>query len=100
MASQGPSSSATEKAAFVLITEAVEQFKATIGTQDQNKIQNTRVDDVLAAMKDIQKGLLLRRENRNLAKLEKFTQGLQKYSGVIDALSNGLSPYLPWIWVS
>ncbi|KAM4067309.1 DNA repair protein RAD5A [Hirsutella rhossiliensis] len=32
------------------------------------------------------------------AKLDRFVQGLQKYAGNIEALSNGVSPYLPWIW--
>ena len=55
--------------------------------------------DVVDALLVIQKDLQGRRENRNLRKLYPFLQGLERYSGAIEVLSNGLSPYLPWIWV-
>lgn len=99
MESQSTSSSAAQASASILITEAVDRFKAIVTHQDQDQIQSTQVDDVVKAMRAIQQTLQRRRENRNLVKLYRFVQGLQKYAGTIEVLSNGVSPYLPWIWV-
>lgn len=93
------STCSTAAHASLLITEAVDRFKATVTPQDQDQIQSTQVDDVVKAMRVIQQDLQKRRENRNLVKLYRFVQGLQKYAGTLEALSNGLGPYLPWIWV-
>ncbi|CAM1505697.1 Fc.00g113340.m01.CDS01 [Cosmosporella sp. VM-42] len=98
MASPNNSSTAAHASASLLINEAVNRFKATVTRQDLKQIQTTQVDDVVAAMRVIEQDLKRRRENRNLVKVYRFVQGLQKYAGAIEALSNGLSPYLPWVW--
>jgi hypothetical protein len=86
--------------AALVITEAVERFRDSVSPDDQAQIESTDLKDVLSALLDMQKYLQNKRENRNLRKLYPFVEGLQRYSGAIDTLSNGLSPYLPWIWVS
>ncbi|GAW11335.1 hypothetical protein ANO14919_006790 [Xylariales sp. No.14919] len=85
--------------AALVITEAVERFRDSVSPDDRAQIESTELKDVLNALFGIQKDLQQRRENRNLRKLHPFLQGLERYSGAIDTLSNGLSPYLPWIWV-
>ncbi|KAI1734594.1 hypothetical protein F4680DRAFT_336723 [Xylaria scruposa] len=84
--------------AALVITEAVERFRATVSPDDQAQIESTELKDVVNALLSIQQDLQQRRENRNLRKLYPLVQGLERYSGAIDTLSNGLSPYLPWIW--
>ncbi|KAL6812597.1 hypothetical protein V8C40DRAFT_256786 [Trichoderma camerunense] len=96
MASDG---SGAPLAAALGIKEAVERLRDSLSSDDQRQIENTMsVQDVIDSLVNIQKELQQRRENRNLRKLYPFLQGLERYSGVIDTLSNGLSPYLPWIW--
>jgi hypothetical protein len=84
----------------LVITEAFDRFKNTVSKEDQKEFDRTAIKDVIDAMMSIQATLRQRRENRNLRKLEPLLRGLEKYSGAIEVLSNGLSPYLPWIWVS
>ncbi|KAH6610672.1 hypothetical protein Trco_000692 [Trichoderma cornu-damae] len=100
MASLATGSAPTQASASQLITEAVGRFKQAASAQDQIEIQNTQVDDVIKALRVIQEGLQKKRQNRNLVKLYRFVQGLQKYTEAIEVLSNGLSPYLPWIWIA
>lgn len=85
--------------AALAITEAVERFRDSVSVDDRAQIEDTKMEDVVDALLSIQKDLQQRRENRNLRKLHAFLEGLRRYSGAIDTLSNGLSPYLPWIWV-
>ncbi|KAI1173029.1 hypothetical protein F4777DRAFT_601066 [Nemania sp. FL0916] len=82
-----------------IIREAFEQFRNSVTPDDRVKIECTELKDVLSALLDIQKDLRQRRENRNLRKLHPFVEGLNRYSGFLDTLGNGFSPYLPWIWV-
>ncbi|KAJ2988979.1 hypothetical protein NUW58_g3702 [Xylaria curta] len=91
-------SNANSAEAALVITEAVERFRDSISPDDQAQIEGTGLKDVVNALLSIQKDLQQRRENRNLRKLYPFVQGLERYSGAIDTLSNGLSPYLPYIW--
>ncbi|KAI3318736.1 hypothetical protein HD806DRAFT_510815 [Xylariaceae sp. AK1471] len=91
-------SSAHSAGAALVITEAVERFRDSVSPDDRAQIESTELKDVVNALLSIQKDLQQRRENRNLRKLYPFVQGLERYSGAIDTLSNGLSPYLPWIW--
>ncbi|KAI3329791.1 hypothetical protein F4824DRAFT_372120 [Ustulina deusta] len=91
-------SSAPSAGAALVITEAVERFRDSVSPGDQAQIEGTELKDVVHALLSIQQDLQQRRENRNLRKLYPFVQGLERYSGAIDTLSNGLSPYLPWIW--
>jgi hypothetical protein len=81
--------------AALIITEAMERFKGSVSVDDRRQIENTELKDVLDALLDIQQDLRQRRDNRNLRKLHPFVQALERYSGAIDTLSNGLSPYLP-----
>ncbi|RYC58773.1 hypothetical protein CHU98_g7433 [Xylaria longipes] len=84
--------------AVLTITEAVERFRDSVSLDDRTLIEDTKMKDVMDALISIQQELQQRRENRNLRKLYPFLLGLERYSGAIDTLSNGLSPYLPWIW--
>ncbi|KAI1366204.1 hypothetical protein F5Y08DRAFT_302008 [Xylaria arbuscula] len=91
-------SAAHSAEAALIITEAVNRFRNSVSSDDRGQIEGTGVKDVVNALVRIQQDLQERRENRNLRKLYPFVQGLERYSGAIDTLSNGLSPYLPWIW--
>ncbi|KAJ3578997.1 hypothetical protein NPX13_g1567 [Xylaria arbuscula] len=91
-------SAAQSAEAALIITEAVNRFRNSVSSDDRGQIEGTGVKDVVNALVRIQQDLQERRENRNLRKLYPFVQGLERYSGAIDTLSNGLSPYLPWIW--
>jgi len=81
--------------AALIITEAMERFKNSVSVDDRRQIEGTELKDVLNALQRIQQDLRQRRDNRNLRKLYPFVQALERYSGAIDTLSNGLSPYLP-----
>ncbi|RYP56345.1 hypothetical protein DL769_009929 [Monosporascus sp. CRB-8-3] len=94
------SSSAQALQSQLVITEAFNRFKETVSKEDQREFDRTAIQDVVDAMRSIQDSLRQRRENRNLRKLYPLLQGLEKYSRVIEVLSNGLSPYLPWIWIT
>ena len=85
--------------AALVITQAVKRFSDSVSPDDRSQIESTELKDVTNALLRIQQDLQQRRENRNLRKLYPFVQGLERYSGAIDTLSNGLSPFLPWIWV-
>ncbi|KAJ8130813.1 hypothetical protein O1611_g2810 [Lasiodiplodia mahajangana] len=91
-------SDAHSAGAALVITEAVARFKHSVSPDDRAQIESTELKDVLDALINIQEYLQNKRENRNLRKLYPFVEGLERYSGVLDTLSNGLSPYLPWIW--
>ncbi|KAI0976556.1 hypothetical protein F4678DRAFT_413747 [Xylaria arbuscula] len=91
-------SAAHSAEAALIITEAMERFRNSVSSEDRGQIEGTELKDVVNALLRIQQDLQQRRENRNLRKLYPFVQGLERYSGAIDVLSNGLSPYLPWIW--
>jgi hypothetical protein len=88
----------TNEQAHLVISDAFERFRNTVEPKDIQLLDNTTVEDVQEAMATIQRGLLDRRENRNLRPLEPFLQGLKTYGQAIDVLSNGLSPFLPWAW--
>ncbi|KAJ8123850.1 hypothetical protein ONZ43_g291 [Nemania bipapillata] len=91
-------SDANPAGAALVITEAVDRFRSSVAPDDQAQIESTELKDVLNSLLDMQNYLRNKRENRNLRKLHPFVEGLERYSGAIDTLSNGLSPYLPWIW--
>ncbi|GAB1314764.1 hypothetical protein MFIFM68171_04974 [Madurella fahalii] len=84
--------------AALIITDSVKRFKETVRAEHQRQIENTAVQDVIDTIISIQADLQRRRATRNLRTLYPFIQGLEKYSKAIDALSNGLSSYMPWIW--
>lgn len=86
--------------ATLIIVESVQRFKATITPTHKAQLECTAVKDVVDSILVIQKDLFNRRANRNLRKLCPFIQGLERYFGALDVLSNGLSPYIPFIWVS
>ncbi|KAK0752372.1 hypothetical protein B0T18DRAFT_89592 [Schizothecium vesticola] len=84
--------------ASLTIVEAVESFKRTATPEHSCEIEKTTVKDVVDAIGVIQQDLLKRRSNRNLGKIHPFIHALGHYGGALDVLSNGLSPYMPWIW--
>jgi hypothetical protein len=84
--------------ASLTIVDAVESFKRTATPEHSCEIERTTVKDVVDAIGVIQQDLLNRRSNRNLSKIHPFIHALGHYGGALDVLSNGLSPYMPWIW--
>jgi hypothetical protein len=84
--------------ASLIIVEAVDRFKRTVTAEHKREIEKTAVKDVIDAIVVIQQDLLKRRANRNLRKLQPFVQALGHYGGALDVLSNGLGPYMPFIW--
>ncbi|KAK4194211.1 hypothetical protein QBC40DRAFT_291183 [Triangularia verruculosa] len=81
-----------------IIIDSAERFIRTVGPEHQRQIEDTDVKDVVDALVVVQQDLLRRRANRNLRKLHPFIQALGHYSGALDVLSNGLSPFMPFIY--
>jgi hypothetical protein len=80
------------------ISDAFEKLERAVTTDDAREFHSTTLRDVRDAAKDIETELRARGMVRNMARLEPFFAGLDRYSKVVEILCNG-TPYLPWIWV-
>ncbi len=94
------SSSPQTLQSHLVITAAFNRFKETVDDADRTEFDGTTIQDVIDAVLSIEASLRQRRENLNLRRVYPLLKGLEMYSGVIESLSNGLSPYLAWAWVS
>lgn len=81
---------ATFESAFARLRDAVKPHHVV-------EFQDTKLQDVWEAAKEIQRIQRQRRSLRNMGRLKPFLQGLEKYSKCIDTLCNG-TPFLPWVW--
>lgn len=77
---------------------AFEDLERTITPVDTPTLNSiTSVQQVRAAVLDIEKLLAARQSLRNMRRLAPLLNGLEHYAKVIDILCNG-TPYLAWIW--
>ena len=81
------------------IQSAFERFEATVIPNDKAEFTNTELEDVRNAALEIEKHLAERRALCNTRRLQRFFDGLERYSKAVEVLCNG-TPYLPWAWVS
>lgn len=87
-----PRSSLQFKAAF-------EAFEKQITTQDARSFNNTKLEDVWAAARTIERQLAAQGLLRNMARIEPLLNRMKEYGKIVEVLCNG-TPYLSWIWVS
>lgn len=80
------------------IEEAFETFRASVSSNDARQFQNTNLQDVWSAAKEVENKLAAKQCSRNLKRIQPFLEGLEHYSKAVEILCNG-TPYLPWIWV-
>ncbi|KAI4613948.1 hypothetical protein J4E80_006636 [Alternaria sp. BMP 0032] len=83
--------------ARVTLQDAFERFASTVAPDDKRLFHNTQLKDVRDEAIRIERQLRARRTQRCMARLDKFLQGMEHYSKVVEVLCNG-TPFLPWIW--
>ena len=83
--------------ARVTLQDAFERFASTVAPDDKRLFHNTQLKDVRDEAIRIERQLRARRTQRCMARLDKFLQGIEHYSKVVEVLCNG-TPFLPWIW--
>lgn len=87
--------------ARLIFKEAFDKLKDTIDSINPEHtlvFQNTNLENVRNASREIEKALAKRNCLRNMRRILPFLQKLDHYSKSIEVLCNG-TPYLPWIWV-
>ncbi|KAF2789210.1 hypothetical protein K505DRAFT_313557 [Melanomma pulvis-pyrius CBS 109.77] len=93
-------SSSANPHARLIFKEAFDRLKETVDRINPHHtpvFQNTNLEDVFNASREIEKELARRNCLRNMRRLIPFLESLQHYSKSIEVLCNG-TPYLPWIW--
>jgi hypothetical protein len=94
-------SSSLNPHARLIFKEAFDKLKETVDSINPQHIplfQNTKLEDVFNASREIEKALAKRKCMRNMRRLTPFLRSLEHYSKSVEILCNG-TPYLPWIWV-
>jgi hypothetical protein len=76
---------------------AFNRFAKTVSLDDTRVFNDTKLQDVRDEAMQIEQHLRARRTQRNMARLEPFLRGMERYSKVVEVLCNG-TPYLSWIW--
>jgi hypothetical protein len=85
--------------AELLIADAFKRLCGSVSPEDAREFNNTTLDDVCTAARDIEKRLAAKSSLRDMGRLRPFFNGLKQYSKVMEILCNDTS-FLPWIWVS
>ncbi|KAI1824553.1 hypothetical protein F4861DRAFT_505422 [Xylaria intraflava] len=81
-----------------MIQRACERFEKELSPHDANLIQSTiSLDNVKAAIHQVERELAARQSLRNLQRLTPFVDAIDRYSKAIEVAANG-TPYLPWLW--
>jgi hypothetical protein len=81
-----------------IIANAFEKLKCSISEEDAHKFASTELEDVWAAVREIDSQQRKRLSAQNLRRIEPLLRGIEKYRGVIEVLCNG-TPYMPYVWV-
>jgi hypothetical protein len=80
------------------IKHAFEDLERTITPTDAQVLKSlSTIEQVKAAVVQIEDQLAARQCLRNMARLKPLLAGLENYAKVVDVLCNG-TPFLPWIW--
>lgn len=82
-----------------IISKAFESLQRSVAPEHRHTFQSTELQDVWAAVQDIQTSQRKRQSAQNLRRLEPLLEALEKYAKVIEVLCNG-TQYLSFIWVS
>ncbi|KAI1180456.1 hypothetical protein F4777DRAFT_530453 [Nemania sp. FL0916] len=81
-----------------MIQRACERFKKELSPEDAISIQTPiSLNDVKAAIQQIERELAARQSLTNLQRIQPFIDAIDRYSKAVDVLANG-TPFLPWIW--
>jgi hypothetical protein len=80
------------------IADAFQKLRRSISDEDAHKFASTRLEDVWAAVREIENAQRKRRCAQNLQRIEPFLGGIGKFAATIDVLCNG-TPFLPYAWV-
>lgn len=94
-------SSSANSHARLIFKDAFDKLKETVDSINPKHtpvFQNTTLEDVFNASREIEKALAERNCLRNMRRLTPVLKGLEHYSKSVEVLCNG-TPYLPWIWV-
>lgn len=83
---------------LLVFQDAYQRFKDVVTREDASSFVRFSLDDVKAALRDLERRQSESRSLRNLNRIMPFLDGLERYSKVVDILCNG-TPFLPWIWV-
>ncbi|KAL8722712.1 MAG: hypothetical protein Q9181_007432, partial [Wetmoreana brouardii] len=76
---------------------AFERLRETVSKDDARAFASSKMEDVWAAAKDIERQLERRRSLRGFRRIQPFLTGVEQYSRVIEVACNQ-TPYLPFIW--
>ncbi|KAK3989052.1 hypothetical protein QBC44DRAFT_242404 [Cladorrhinum sp. PSN332] len=79
------------------IKDAFNNLQKSLSTTDRRSLQDTTLEEVRQAAKQIENQLAARQSLRNMRRLLPFFDGLSHYSKSIEVLCNG-TPYMCWIW--
>ena len=81
------------------IHQAFQSLQGSISLEHRHTFESTGLQDVWAAIQDIQTAQRKRHSAQNLRRIEPLLEALEKYAKVIEILCNG-TQYLSFIWVS
>ena len=77
---------------------AFERLRDTVSKDDARAFASSKMEDVWATAKDIERQLEERRSLRGFRRIQPFLEAVEQYSKVIEVSCNQ-TPYLPFIWV-
>jgi len=84
--------------AGLIMSEAFERLQLNVLPEDARDFRYTTLNDVLTAVRDVERQLSEQQCLRNFRRLQPLLDGLERYSKVVEAFCKG-TPYLPLIWV-
>lgn len=82
----------------MVIRDAFQRLQRTVTEEDAHQFASTELNDVKAAVIEIQNVQRKRQSVQNLRRVDGLLRGIEKYSKVIEVLCNG-TPYMPYVWV-
>jgi hypothetical protein len=80
------------------IEDAFKKLRRSISDEDAHKFVSTGLQDVWAAVREIDGAQRKRKSAQNLRRIEPLLRGIEKYASIINVLCNG-TPFLPYVWV-
>ncbi len=81
-----------------IIRKALNDFKASIDTNDAKDFDKSTVQDVWDTARNIERQQVERAQLQNMRRIEPFLQSLEGYASVMDTFCQGFSP-MAWVWV-
>lgn len=89
---------ATSDSSKSLFNQTLERFKISLSDAEKEDFRLATLDDVHNTIRDIQDEHASGRKMRNMARIQKFLEGMEQYSNVIEVFLNA-SIFVAFVWL-